>query len=255
MAAAARGAEVHEEGHDAGHWVAASSHASPTDLAGAVETESETKIVELIHHHRPDDGIVGQHRVEVRGTSGVDWFIDPLDGTRNYYIGYPAHSVSIGVSVDGRPTIGVVHDTARHQRYLGSLEQPAQMNDHALSVKTAVPLDQAILATGFAPIPTYREVQAEVLARVLPEIGDMRRSGSPSLDLCAVAAGRLHGFFEMGLPVWDYAAGRVIVEAAGGAVEVVETAEGWPGPVVAAGHPDLVAAMIEMGHRAGIPLL
>ncbi len=253
MAAAARAAEVHNEGHEPGHWVA--TRASPADLSRAVEDEASRKIFELIHHHRPEDAIHGQDWDDRSGTSGIRWIVDPLDGTANYYVGYPAHAVSIGVYIDEEPAIGVVHDTAQGIVYVGSIAEHAHAGDHRLTVKSNVPLERAMLATGFAPIPRYREIQAQVLAHVLPRIGDMRRSGSPALDLCAVAAGRLNGFFEMGLPEWDYAAGRAIVAAAGGVVEVVETPDDWPGPVVAAGHPDLVAHLLEMGEAAGIPLL
>ena len=253
MAAAARAAEVHTEGHEPGHWVA--TKASPANLSRAVEDEASRKIFELIHHHRPEDAIHGQDWDDRSGTSGVTWIVDPLDGTANYYVGYPAHAVSIGVYIDGQPSIGVVHDTALDVVYVGSTAEPAHAGDHRLAVKSAVPLERAVLATGFAPIPQYREIQAQVLAHVLPRIGDMRRSGSPALDLCAVAAGRLNGFFEMGLPEWDYAAGRAIVAAAGGIVEVLDTDGDWPGPVVAAGHPDLVARLVEMGEAAGVPIL
>lgn len=253
VAAAARGAEVHTEGHDAGHWIA--TRASPTNLSEAVEDEAELKIVELIQRHRPDDAILSQGGIDLAGTSGVLWIIDPLDGTANYYVGYPAHAVTIGVEVDGEPSIGVVHDTAAGAVYQGSIEQHAHVDGHPIHVKGQVPLERAVVATGFAPIPKYREIQAEVLAHVLPRIGDLRRSGSPSLDLCAVAAGRLNGFFEMGLPRWDYAAGVEIVRAADGAVEVIETAPDWPGPVVAAGHPAIVADLLAMGAEAGIPML
>lgn len=231
------------------------SGASPADLAGAVEEEAHRKIVELIHHHRPDDTISAQGEDDRSGTSGVRWVLDPLDGTANYYVGYPAHAVSIGVYVAGDPAIGVVHDTARRIVYVGSVAEPAHADDHRISVKGAVPLDRAVVATGYAPLPKYREVQASVLAHVLPLIGDMRRSGSPALDLCAVAAGQLNGFLELGLPEWDYAAGRAIVAAAGGTVEVIETADEWPGPVVAAGHPALVERLLDMGASAGIPML
>jgi myo-inositol-1(or 4)-monophosphatase len=184
----------------------------------------------------------------------VRWIIDPLDGTANYYVGYPSHAVSIGVYVDDGPVLGVVHDTASGTVYVGSVDEPAHADDHRITVRGAVPLERAVLATGFAPLPKYREMQAAVLAHVLPLIGDMRRSGSPALDLCAVAAGRLNGFFEIGLPEWDYAAGQAIVAAAGGSVEVVDTPADWPGPVVAAGHPTLVERLLDMGAEAGIPI-
>ena len=243
---------MHEEGHDPSHWIA--EKASPADLVSEIDHRAELKIVELIRHHRPDDAIVAEEGAAHPGTSGVRWIIDPLDGTRNYLIGYPAHAVSIGVEIDGEPVIGVVHDTANDLVYKAMAGAYAEVKNKRLHVKHTSRLDHAIIATGFAPIQAIRSLQGDALRRMLPNIGDIRRSGCPSLDLCSVAIGWVHGFFELGLPEWDYAAGRVIVEAAGGVVRVVKPGKPWPGPVVIAGSEEIVPQLYEELSMAGVPL-
>ena len=141
--------------------------------------------------------------------------IDPLDGTASYVRGYPGYAVSIGVEVDGEPALGVVID-ALGRTTEGIAGRGATRDGRAVTPSTVDDLEHAVLATGFGYEPAKRVVEAEVLEAVIGRVADVRRSGSAAMDLCAVATGEVDAYYELHLAPWDIAAGRVIVEAAGG---------------------------------------
>jgi myo-inositol-1(or 4)-monophosphatase len=212
-----------------------------TDLVTEVDRASERWLVEQLGARRPHDAILGEEGGVRPGTSRVRWVVDPIDGTVNFALGLPNYAVSVAVEVDGRVLAGCVHNPssgevyhARHghgaylDRDLDGADEPetdtrtlgATVTRHArrLTGPRQVDLDRAVIGTGFSYDPADRARQGAVIARLLAKIGDIRRFGAASLDLCAVAAGRLDGFFEAGLNEWDYAAGLLIAAEAGCAV-------------------------------------
>ncbi len=227
--------------------------ASPGDLVTSVDLAAEQAAVAAIRAARPGDAIVGEESGGAAAVAGITWYVDGLDGTANWVRGYPAHAVSVGATSDGRPAAGAVVDTAQGVTYRGAVGEGATRDGAPLAVAAPRPLDAAVIGTGFAPDRLHRARQADVLAAILPAVGDVRRSGSPALDLAAVAAGELDGYFEIGLGPWDYAAGRVLVEAAGGRVEVVDCAP-WRGPLVVAGPVAIVDALVARLAAAGVPM-
>jgi myo-inositol-1(or 4)-monophosphatase len=151
--------------------------------------------------------------------------IDPLDGTSSYVRGFPTYTVSIGVEVDGVPTIGAVID-AIGRRTSGILGGGAERDGRPVAMSERTSLEGAILATGFAYRPEQRRGEAEVVLHLIAEIADLRRSGSAAFDLCAVATGEVDAYYEMYLAPWDIAGGAAIVRAAGGIVESFEQPDG-----------------------------
>ena len=246
--AARAGARVHRAGIGRVHTVTAKS--SPTDVVTEVDHEAERAIVDAITAVRPDDAIVAEEATARDGTSGVRWIVDPLDGTTNYVYRYPAFAVSIGIEIDGALAAGVVHDTARDRVYTGIVGAGAACNGSPIAVRDHADLATALVATGFQPQPERRAWQADVLTRVLPRIRDVRRGGSAAIDLCGVASGQVDAFFEAGLAEWDMAAGTAIVRAAGGTVETFERSAA-PSPLVVAGGPRLVGALVACLREAG----
>ncbi len=226
---------------------------APGDLVTPVDVEAERRACEVIRAERRHDAIVAEERGKRAGTSGVTWFVDGLDGTANFVRGYPAHAVSVGVEVNGEPAVGVVHDTATGAVYRAAAGAAATRDGRRLGVASPRPLGESVIATGFGFDRPHRERQVRVLAALLPDLADVRRSGSPALDLCRVAAGEVDGCYEIGLGPWDYAAGRVIVEAAGGRVEVL-ACDPWPGPLVVAGPASTVEALLDLLAAAGVPM-
>lgn len=222
---------------------------SASDLVTEVDREAERQMVAAIHTARPDDAIVGEEGTSIAGTSGVCWLLDPLDGTTNFIHRYPAHAVSVGVEINGQRMLGVVHDTFHDRVYEGIVGVGAQCDGEPIRVSAESALSKALVGTGFLPDAEVRRVQAKVLHHVLPLVRDVRRSGCPSLDLCAVAAGMLDGFYESGLGRWDIAAGAAIAEAAG--AKVIELhSETLPNPLLVVANAKLLEALTETLSKA-----
>ena len=195
-----------------------STKSTPTDMVTEMDRASEALIVAGIRAKRPDDGIVGEEGADVTGTSGVQWLIDPIDGTTNYLYGYPGFAVSIAAEVDGDVGVGVVHDPLHADVFRAARGRGATRNDVAIHVSSQRDLRRALVGTGFSYEPERRHRQAQVLIEVLPNVRDIRRMGAASVDLCSVACGRLDAFYERGLGPWDLAAGALIAEEAGAVV-------------------------------------
>ena len=217
----------------------AATKSTDTDVVTVMDQRSEELLHRLIRSARPDDGVLGEEGVDVVGSSGLTWIVDPIDGTVNYLYDIPAYAVSVAVvtgdaRTDGawRPVAGAVCDPCRrvvhHARRGGgawSSPEPGDGADHPgaagpqrLTVSSEDRLGRALLATGFGYDPEVRARQAEVLRRVLPQVRDIRRIGSAALDLVRVAEGTVDAYAESGINAWDLAAGWLIVEEAGGVV-------------------------------------
>jgi len=241
-------ARVHIEGRQ--NTLNIETKSSPTDLVSQVDREAERVIVERLREVRPDDAVLAEEGAASKGTSGVRWVIDPLDGTTNYVYGYPAFAVSIAVEIDGRPQIGVVHDSSSGHVYRAISGFGAVCDDRPLQVREQPDLGKALVATGFSYEAAQRERQGVVVAQLLGRVRDLRRGGSAALDLCHVAAGHVDAYWEAGLASWDYAAGVVIAREAGAEVLVLETAHGR-GPAVVAAPPSLLPDFLDLLREAG----
>lgn len=236
----------------------AATKSTPTDIVTAVDRDTEARIREMIHEARPRDGILGEEDATHEGTSGLDWIVDPIDGTVNFLYGIPAWAVSIAVvagpPVPGawRPLAGVVVNPVTGDLFEASAGGGARLGGRALEVNRHVPLDQALVGTGFSYSAERRREQAEVLTRLLPRVRDVRRAGAASLDLCSVAAGRLDAYYEVGLHAWDHAAGALIAREAGA---VVTGARGGPESeeFILAAAPGLHGELSSMLREAGAP--
>ena len=136
--------------------------------------------------------------------------------------------------------VGVVHDPNRGETFRAVRGGGAELDGTPLRVRSPRPLDRALVGTGFGYDRERRAAQGDVIARLLPQVRDIRRTGAAALDLCWLAAGRLDGYFEHGLSPWDWAAGRLMVEEAGGSV--VELPGDPPGLAVAS-TPELAATL------------
>lgn len=220
---------------------------SASDMVTAVDRWSEATIVELLMTARPDDGLLGEEGANKPSTTGVVWVIDPIDGTTNFIRDLQGFSVSIAARIDGVDTVGVVHDPIRTERFEAVLGGGATCNGESIRVSEPADLSRSVLATGFNYQAPVRVAQADLLRDLLPDIADIRRFGGAALDCCAVAAGRLDGYYEVGISDWDVAAGGLLIREAGG-LTTDRRAEG--GPFVAAGP----AIFDELLERVGGPL-
>jgi myo-inositol-1(or 4)-monophosphatase len=211
---------------------------TPTDLVTEVDRRVERWIVTELNRRRPADSILGEegvsdvdpaHPGDPEGppaAAAVRWLIDPIDGTVNFALGLGQYAISVAAEVDGQVVAGCVVNPASgdvfravlgrgafHHRSIGLDDDRGEATP--LAGPRLVSLARAVIGTGFGYDAARRARQGRVVAQLLPRIGDIRRIGAASLDLCSVAAGWLDGHYEAGLNPWDYAAGLLIAAEAG----------------------------------------
>lgn len=191
---------------------------SATDMVSEADERAERAVVSHIRERRPDDALVAEEGSEVTGRSGVQWYIDPLDGTTNYLYGVPHWAVTICCADAHGALAGVVYDPLRDELFSATRGGGARLGDRPLRVTDKTDLATALVATGFAYVAESRRLQARILASVLGEVRDVRRLGSASLDLAYVASGRFDAYFESVDQPWDWMAGALLVREAGGRV-------------------------------------
>jgi myo-inositol-1(or 4)-monophosphatase len=204
----------------------ADTKSSPVDVVTEADQACEDLVRERLLGARPEDGFVGEEGDDIVGTSGVRWIVDPIDGTVNYLYGLPQYAVSIAAARGDEVVAGVVLNPAAGLEYAATLGGGAACNGVPLQVRPTPPLDQSLVGTGFGYEATVRERQARSVARMLPQVRDLRRLGSCALDLCAVAAGQLDAYVEEGPNTWDYSAGGLVAREAGATVEIWTSASG-----------------------------
>lgn len=213
--------------HAGGGGGAVRSKSTPTDPVTVVDTETERLLRDRLARLRPGDPILGEEgggpaAADAAPDGAVTWVLDPIDGTVNFVYGIPAYAVSVGAQVDGVSVAGAVADVVAGRVYSAAAGHGARVTDghesRSLRCAAVADLSMALLGTGFGYSAPRRAAQAELLARMLPMVRDVRRIGSAALDLCMVAAGRLDAYYEHGLQVWDCAAGGLIAAEAGARV-------------------------------------
>lgn len=209
---------------------------TPTDVVTDADRDSEELVLGRIAAVRPDDGIVTEEGEGRPSDSGLTWIIDPLDGTVNYLFGIPVWGVSVGLHDSQGPLVGVVNDATRAEVFAALRGNGATLNGRPIGVSETADLATALVGTGFSYDAATRKVQADRLARVLPHVRDVRRAGSAAIDLAWLACGRLDGFFEAPMKLWDRAAGELLITEAGGVVTPLAAPDGDDRGVVAAGQ-------------------
>lgn len=226
---------------------------TPTDVVTEVDRAAEAYIRDELARRRPDDAVLGEEAGRRTGSSGVRWFVDPIDGTVNFVLGLPQYAVSIAAEVDGRIVAACVHNPVSRELFRATFGEGAFVGEQRLRGPRIVPVQRAVVGTGFGYDAAQRARQAAVVAALLPRIADVRRLGSAALDLCAVAAGRLDGYYEVGLNPWDWSAGVLIAREAGCVVSGLRGREpsaqmiAVTGPALA---PQLFGLLEELGADA-----
>jgi myo-inositol-1(or 4)-monophosphatase len=216
-----------EAGHQlreafAGPLVNVTAKSSPTDLVSEADHAAERLIRERLASARPCDGFLGEEGGDEVGTTGLRWVVDPLDGTINFLFRIPQWAVSIACEDASGTLAGVIYDPMRDELWSAERGGAALLDGRPISASTRTDLATSLIATGFGYDAEIRRYQAEVVARLLPSVRDIRRLGSAALDLAWTAAGRYDAYFERGLNHWDLAAGELLCTRAGLAVRELE---------------------------------
>jgi len=222
----------------AGEWIRSKmgSHAqlatkqSMHDLVTEVDKGSERMIRNLISTYFPEHSFLGEEGVEPGPQASARaleramdaeylWIVDPIDGTTNYVHGFPFFCVSIALAHRGKVIVGVIYDPMRDEMFVAERGKGAYLRGSRIRVSEERSLAESLVATGFpadhlAALPAnLADIQA-----MAPKVRNLRIAGSAALHLAYVAAGRLSGFWEVGLNAWDIAAGSLLVEEAGGMI-------------------------------------
>lgn len=215
---------------------------TPTDPVSDADRDAEALLVAHITSTRPDDGILGEEGAGRSSSTGLEWVIDPLDGTVNFLYRIPTWGVSVALEDSEGALVAVVHDPNRNETFTAIRGDGARMNGDPIAASVESDLAAALIATGFSYDREVRSHQAKVVTRVLNRARDIRRGGSAALDLTAVACGRVDGFYEAYLERWDRSAGTLIAREAGCVVTDLRPPKGEGVGVVAANaalHPQL----------------
>jgi myo-inositol-1(or 4)-monophosphatase len=196
------------------------------DFVTEVDQAAEQSIIDELRRAYPDHAILAEesgHSAGSKQSAGDhpqhQWIIDPLDGTTNFIHGFPQYAVSIGYQHKGVMTHAVIYDPARNELFTASRGSGAFLNDHRIRVSKCAKLSESLIGTGFP----YRDMAGldeylSMFRDVITQSAGIRRPGAAALDLAWVAAGRLDGFWEIGLAPWDMAAGSLLILEAGGLV-------------------------------------
>ena len=224
---------------------------SPNDFVSDVDRMAEEAIINVLHDAYPEHSILAEESGAVSGKGNnsdeYQWIIDPLDGTTNFLHGFPQFAVSIAFKHKGRLEQAVVYDPMRQELFTASRGGGAQLNDRRLRVSNRRELNGALLGTGF-PFKAQKHLDTylETFKALFPMTAGIRRPGSAALDLAYVAAGRLDGFWEIGLNPWDMAAGALLIQEAGGLISDFNGGNEYleSGNVVA-GNPKVFKAILQ----------
>jgi myo-inositol-1(or 4)-monophosphatase len=186
------------------------------DFVSEVDRQAEREIIHILRKAYPGHGILAEESGAQSG-DGYEWIIDPLDGTTNFLHGFPQFAVSIALRHKGRLEQAVIYDPLRQELFTATRGSGAHLNERRIRVAARRTLEGCLLGTGF-PIRQQQHLDAYLgmFRTLFPRTAGIRRAGSAALDLAYVACGRLDGFWEIGLSVWDMAAGVLLIQEAGG---------------------------------------
>ncbi len=216
------------------------------DFVSEVDRAAEQVVIAAIHKAYPTHGILAEESGAQPGDD-YTWVIDPLDGTTNFLHGFPQFAVSVACRHRGRAEVAVVLDPTRGELFTAERGAGTILDGRRLRVSQRLGLEGALIGTGFP----YRENKKwlkpylAMLERVMDATAGVRRPGAAALDLAYVAAGRLDGFWEVGLSPWDTAAGNLLITEAGGRVGDFTGGEYRDGGNLLVGTPRVFAALAE----------
>lgn len=198
------------------------------DLVSYVDRTSEEKLVEQLKKILPEAWFINEESGRTQENAAWVWVVDPLDGTTNFVHGIPHYCISIALLHQGIPVVGVVYDVANNELYTAVKGQGSTLNNKKIKVSSQDDIRKSLLGTGF-PVNRFERLDGylEVLRKAIIETRGVRRIGTAALDLCYVAAGRFEAFYEIGLNIWDVAAGVLIVQEAGGKISDFKGGENY----------------------------
>ena len=216
------------------------------DFVSEIDRAAERVIIATVRRAYPSHAFLAEES-GASGESDTVWIIDPLDGTTNFLHGFPVFAVSIACQHKGRLEQAVVYDPMRQEIFTASRGAGAHLENRRIRVSRQRTLEGALVATGFPYRSNVQYIDAYLarLRTVMLSTAGIRRPGAAALDLAYVAAGRVDAFWEIGLNVWDTAAGTLLIQEAGGRIGTLVGGAYRQAGNVLAGNPKIYAALIE----------
>jgi len=216
-------------------------------LVTSIDIAAEEAIIAVVKKSYPDHGFICEESgVQGNAQSEYQWIIDPLDGTTNYIKGIPHFCVSIALKVNGKTEQAVIFDPIRDELFSATRGQGSQFNTYRTRATKAKDLKGTLIGVAFPfNIPSYKEAYLAIFTEMYDDVASVRQSGSAALDMAYVAAGRLDGFFEIGLKPWNTAAGELLVKESGAIITDFTGGHNYvsTGNIVA-GNPKVVKSLL-----------
>lgn len=203
------------------------------DIKLRVDKDTQTLIAARLLGEAPETSLLGEEGC-CGASAELQWVVDPLDGTVNYYYGIPIFCTSIALHAGGVPVLGCVYDPMQDECYTALCGEAAFCNGRRIAVSERTRLSEAVVFVGHGSHDGSGEAGLRRFAAISQQVRKMRILGSAALSLCYIAAGRFDAYVESRICLWDFAAARVILEAAGGCLEFTpSTPDGLRGAVCA----------------------
>ena len=220
---------------------------SQNDYATEIDKRAEEEIINTLLTAYPDHGVLAEESGYLNEEAEYIWIIDPLDGTTNYMHGFPHYAVSIALKKGNTIEQAVIYDPVRQDLFTATRGKGAMLNNRRLRVGRQRKIEGSFLGTGF-PFKNNKNIDPylDIFRDIFSITSGVRRAGAASLDLAYVAAGKLDGFFEIGLKPWDFAAGILLIQEAGGVVTDFSNNHDYfkTGNIVC-GNPKMHSALLE----------
>lgn len=198
--------------------------ASHHDIKLALDKESQQLITDILLGARADDALYGEEGIAGNQASDRQWIVDPIDGTVNFFYGIPHFCVSIALRVGEEIVVGVIHDPMVGETWTVEKGGPAMLNGKPIEASKRENFAESILFVGCGKDEAALQTGIERFRRASVKARKMRMMGSAALGMAYIASGRLDAYIESRISLWDIAAGRLLVEAAGGKVELTAVA-------------------------------
>ncbi len=190
------------------------------DIKLEVDVLAQDLITKILLERFPEHALYGEEGIVGDQASDYQWVVDPLDGTVNFFYGIPHFCVSIALRFRGEVIVGVIYDPMRNELWSGEKGQPPTLNGKPIQVSSRAQLAEAVVSIGFAKTQATIDAGLPLLEQMVHRVRKCRMLGSAALDMAYIACGRLDAYIEQGISLWDIAAGWLLIEAAGGRVEM-----------------------------------
>lgn len=190
------------------------------DIKLALDVQTQDLITKRLLAAFPEHALYGEEGIAGNQESEWQWIVDPLDGTVNYYYGIPHYCVSIALRRGDEIQLGVVYDPQRDELWQTKLGGITFLNGEAVHVSDRAQLSEAVVSIGFSKSKATINAGLALLPKYVERVRKCRLMGSAALDLAYVACGRFDAYIEQSVSLWDVAAGKILLENAGGKFEM-----------------------------------